>query len=205
MNWDQFKDPISHICLAAWVVTNWSLPQVVAGSNTLWLMSLKYMKTLRKPFRYFSKLGQGNIFTSMCQEFCPQRGEVSASVHAGILPQEQTPPRADPREQTPWEQTPPRSRHPREQTHPPGADTPISRHPPGADTPLEQTPPGADPPWSRHPPRKQTATYGQRAAGTHPTGMHSCWLVYLFKTPNWTNLRETLHIFGNFTLNELNP
>ena len=24
------------------------------------------------------------------------------------------------------------------------------------------------------PPGKQTAAYGQRAAGTHPTGMHSC-------------------------------
>ena len=24
------------------------------------------------------------------------------------------------------------------------------------------------------PPRKQTQAYGQRAAGTHPTGMHSC-------------------------------
>ena len=54
--------------------------------------------------------------------------------------------------------------------------------PPRADPP-EQTPPGADTPSprSRHPPhtqeqtpRKQTPVYGQRAAGTHPTGMHSC-------------------------------
>ena len=47
-------------------------------------------------------LGQGNIFSSVCQEFCPQEGgEVSASVHAGIPyplplgpdnPPEQTPP-----------------------------------------------------------------------------------------------------------------
>ena len=60
-----------------------------------------------------TKLGQGNIFRSMCQEFCPQgKGGVSASVHAGIHP----PPGADP----------PRPDHPPEQT-PPGADTP----PPG--------------------------------------------------------------------------
>ena len=29
--------------------------------------------------------------------------------------------------------------------------------------------------------RKQTQAYGQRAAGTHPTGMHSCFLVLLFR------------------------
>ena len=61
-----------------------------------------------------TKLGQGNIFTSVCQEFCPQGGRVSASVHAGIhplppSPQEQTPSGADPPGQTPpGEQTPPR-------------------------------------------------------------------------------------------------
>ena len=41
--------------------------------------------------------------------------------------------------------------------------------PPGADTP----PPGADPLG------KQTAAaYGQRAAGTHPTAMHSCYRMW---------------------------
>ena len=46
-----------------------------------------------------TKLGQGNIFTRVCQEFCPREGgRVSASVHAGIYPPEQTPP----------DQTPPR-------------------------------------------------------------------------------------------------
>ena len=84
-----------------------------------------------------------------------------------------TPPGAD----TPWEQThTPWNRH----THPPGADTPSrSRHPLGADTPWEQTPPRSrHPPGSRHPPhRNQTAAYGQRAASTHPTGMHSCIII----------------------------
>ena len=74
-----------------------------------------------------TKLGQGNIFTSVCQEFCPQvGGRVSASVHAGIPPrsrphhppQADTPPGSRPPHQ---EQTPPRSRPPQEQTPPPGS------------------------------------------------------------------------------------
>ena len=105
-----------------------------------------------------TKLGQGNIFTSVCQEFCPQGGRVSASVHAGIHPPGSRPP---------------------DQAHTPRADPPRpGTHPPDqAHPPWEQTPP-----WTRHtpppradtPPRKQTAAYGQRAAGTHLTGMHSC-------------------------------
>ena len=33
MNWSQFKDPVSHMCLAATVVALWSPTQEVAGSN----------------------------------------------------------------------------------------------------------------------------------------------------------------------------
>ena len=58
-----------------------------------------------------------------------------------------------------------------------GPDTPLGPDLPGSDPlrtrhpPLEQTPPpGAD-----TPPGKQTPAYGQRAAATHPTGMHSCF------------------------------
>ena len=93
--------------------------------------------------------GQGNIFTPVCHSV--HRGG-SASVHAGIPPQSRHPPQ---------EQTLPQSRH-----HPPlGADTPQSRHPP------KQTPPKQTPPW------KQTLAYSLRAAGTHPTGMHSCFVM----------------------------
>ena len=53
-----------------------------------------------------------------------------------------------------WDTTPPR-----DQT-PPG--------PPRADTPREQTSPS-----------DQTPAYGLRAVGTHPTGMHSCWVMKL--------------------------
>ena len=71
---------------------------------------------------------------------------------------------------TPQEHTPPRTRHtPREQT-------PRERTAPGVDPP-DQAPPGSRPPWEQTPPPpagKQTAAYGQLAAGTHPTGMHSC-------------------------------
>ena len=67
---------------------------------------------------------------------------------------------------------PPRRQTPQDQTLTPGTRPPGTRH-----TPLEAEPP----PGTRHPPReadplprKQTPAYGQRAAGTHPTEMHSC-------------------------------
>ena len=61
------------------------------------------------------KLGQGNIFRSMCQEFCP-RGDVWADTPLGRHPSRQTPPRS---------------------RHPSIANTPRSRHPLEPD-PLEQ-------------------------------------------------------------------
>ena len=67
-----------------------------------------------------NELQQGNIFTSVCQEFCPQGEGLSASVHAGIHPH------------TPW------------------ADTPLGRHPLGRHYPGQippgQTPPWTDSP-----------------------------------------------------------
>ena len=33
MNWSQFKDPVSYMCLAGAVVASWSPTQEVAGSN----------------------------------------------------------------------------------------------------------------------------------------------------------------------------
>ena len=58
-----------------------------------------------------------------------------------------------------------------------------------------RTPPGPGralrdrqtPPRQADPPGKQTPEYGLRAAGTHPTGMHSCWKV---KSPCGTTLDE---------------
>ena len=65
---------------------------------------------------------------------------------------------------------------------PPGRTPPARENPPplpGRTPPARENPPcqGEPPP----PPRKQTAAYGQRAAGTHPTGMHSCLLNVTYK------------------------
>ena len=68
-----------------------------------------------------------------------------------------TPPGSD---TTPPDQADPHG--PGKHPHPPGP----GRHPPDqADTP---------PRTRQTPPREQTPAYGLRAAGTHPTGMHSC-------------------------------
>ena len=39
MNWAQFKDPDSHMCLAGAVVASWSLTQEVAGLSPLAIMT----------------------------------------------------------------------------------------------------------------------------------------------------------------------
>ena len=92
--------------------------------------------------------GQGNVFTGVCLSTGGGGGEgvcLSAC----------------------WDTRLP---SPRDQADPPpgpGISPPgPGRHPPGT----RQTPPRP----GRHPPGKQTAAYGLRAAGTHPTGMHSC-------------------------------
>ena len=98
-------------------------------------------------YRPQTKLRNGNVFTSVCQEFYPQEG--------GVHPLGRQAPRQTlPSRQTPPSQTPPRQ-----------ADNPLGRQTaPWANTP-RLIPPG------RHPHPHQTAT---RADGTHPTRMHSC-------------------------------
>ena len=39
MNWAQFKDPVSHMCLAGAVIASWSLTQEVADANSFTVMS----------------------------------------------------------------------------------------------------------------------------------------------------------------------
>ena len=111
---------------------------------------LCYIVTARK-----WSLGQGNIFISVCQEFCPQGGVcLSACLDTTPLP------------------GPPGTRHPPEQAtlwsrHP----TPGTRYP---HHPLAGTPrPGTPPPGAEHARR-----YGQQATGAHPTGMQSCYLFF---------------------------
>ena len=68
-----------------------------------------------------TKLGQGNIFTSVCQEFCPQGGGCLPQCMLGYTPRS----RHHPPPQTRYT---PRTRHtsPPDQAHlPPRADTPL--------------------------------------------------------------------------------
>ena len=88
-----------------------------------------------------TKLGQGNIFSSVCQEFCPRGG---------------VPGQVPPQSGTPTRQVHPRVRYTPRQIHPPWAGSPPwggsppSRytfeqvHPPQAGTPSRQV----HPPWS---------------------------------------------------------
>ena len=103
-------------------------------------------------------LGQGNVFTHVCQSFCSRRG-ASAPLHAGIHPQGRHP----------WADTP--SRHP-------WADTPWADPPPGRHTYLGRHPPG------KHPTPSDTTGYGQQAGGMHPTGMHIC----IQKCSHWSEI-----------------
>ena len=69
---------------------------------------------------------------------------------------------------------PPRTR----QTPSDQADAPQTRQTPprpGRHPPPRPGRPHRSPPDQADPPGKQTPAYGLRAAGTHPTGMHSCF------------------------------
>ena len=95
-------------------------------------------------------LGLGNIFTSVCQEFCSQGGGYLGKYPP---PGPGTPPPPD--QVPPWDQV-----HPSRTRYTPGA-----RYPP----------------WTRYAPPGAVfaGRYGQQAGGMHPTGMHSCWSVFL--------------------------
>ena len=91
---------------------------------------------------------------------------MSASVHAGMP---YPPPDGEPPAgwKPLWDGEPPRMENPPGWRTPPDAELP----------PQMQNPPSpdAEPPL---PPGKQTPAYGLRAAGTHPTGMHTCLLLF---------------------------
>ena len=99
----------------------------------------------------------------------------------GVSDQADTPPQDQVHH--PWAETPPplgrhtpQVRHsPRSDTHPPRSDTSQVRHPPRTKyTPLRLS---TTPRTKYTPPPR----YGQRAGGTHPTGMQTCFTVYF----NW--------------------
>ena len=95
------------------------------------MIAYESKSTFFKEMRYLppaTKLGQGNIFSSVCQEFCPRGGGGSTwagTSRAGTPPEQVHPP---------WADTPPLGRYtplwvgtPPEQVHPQGRYTP----PPG--------------------------------------------------------------------------
>ena len=127
-------------------------------------------------------LGQGNIFSRVCQEFCSQGGLPQCILgYHPPPPQEQTTPRDQaPRPDTPLAPGTPRDQVlPRADTTPPAPGTPQDQALPRADTPpapgtprTRQTPLGpGKPPCTVH-----TGRYGQQAGGMHPTGMQSCYV-----------------------------
>ena len=104
-----------------------------------YLRSYEHFITARK-----RSLGQGNIFSSVCQEFYP-RGGVCLSACWDTTPARQTLPHLARRPPLPGKADP----HPT-----PGKADPPARRPPGkADTPLARQ----TPPWQgRHPLARQT-------------------------------------------------
>ena len=92
-----------------------------------------------------TKLGQGNIFTSVCQEFCPRGGGEGVCLSAcWDTPPDQAPP--------------PGTRHP---SPPDQAPTPPDQAP---------TPPGPGTPPDQGPPRGQGEPPPGPARPTHPPG-----------------------------------
>ena len=81
---------------------------------------------------------------------------------------------------TPPKQTPPGADTPPPEQTPPGAET----YPPPEQThtPLEQIPPEQTPPRADTTPPEHAVRYGQRAGGTHPTGMQSCFALFFCKS-----------------------
>ena len=115
-----------------------------------------------------TKLGQGNIFTSVCQEFCPRGGGegvcLSACWDTPSTPPPDQPGRPPPDQADPpgTRQTPPRSRRP-----PRTRQTPLDQADPptplgAGDSPRDQ----ADPPRSRRPPGAGNPPPGSRLQHT---------------------------------------
>ena len=108
-------------------------------------------------YRPQTSLGQGNIFSSVCQEFCSQGG------YLGRFP---------PRKYTPWAGTPPG------QVPPLGRYTPGQLHPPGQVPPLRRYTPGQlHPPGQVHPPRQLHPLGRYTPQQVHPPGSSACWEI----------------------------
>ena len=101
-----------------------------------------------------TKLGQGYIFTGVCDSVHRRGGTPPGQVH---------PPRPG---TSPWAGASPSL----DQVRPGTGTPPLSRYPPGT----RYTPRTRYTPLGRYPRAVHAGRYGQQAGGTHPTGMHSC-------------------------------
>ena len=122
------------------------------------------------------KLGQGYVFTRVCDSVHIRRGVCPIACWDTHPPdQRQAPPPRDQRQAPPW-----------------------SRQPP----PQEQTPPALSwdqvhPPEQTHPPvAVHAGRYGQQGGGTHPTGMQSCFKWNIQSMANYPRIIYTA-IGGN--------
>ena len=63
INWSQFKDPVSHMCLAGAVLASWPLTQEVAGSNHVTVMKniclLNSLNSKKYIYRKFNWMNWG--------------------------------------------------------------------------------------------------------------------------------------------------
>ena len=116
--------------------------------QNVFIVYITFLITARK-----RSLGQGNIFAPVLS-FCSEEGSTLAG----------TPP------PSPGRYTPQQVHLPG-QVHPLGRYTPWQLHSPGQVHPQAGTPPGRYTPW------QCMLGYGQHGGGTHPTGMHSCWII----------------------------
>ena len=88
-------------------------------------------------------------------------------------PRKQTPPRRrPPKKQTPQEAYPPRSRPSKKETPTPKSRSPLQAHMKGGNL-------GGSGPAPLPLPTEHAWRYGQRAGGTHPTGMQSCYSLHV--------------------------
>ena len=62
MNWAQFKDPVSHMCLAGAVVASRSLTKEVAGSSPFTVMAKIFFTEFAESVKHLGKTPMVLIF-----------------------------------------------------------------------------------------------------------------------------------------------
>ena len=140
-----------------------------------------------------TKLGQGNIFRSVCQEFCPWGDLPHCMLWYTI--------HLDQRQALPWDKTIPGTRTPRTR-HTCGTRPPRTRHPPGPDTPRPNSLAPGTPSGTRHSPWPGTPL------GPGTPQLSVCWEIratsrryapYWNAILLWKSLMPAL-LIGNFVL-----